>query len=832
MALFPTPVPLSDPSVLQRALANLLDTDWTFVQAAAGLPGSKASLGDLASFIGRRGVTLESKGAVGNGVTDDYAAFVAAKNAAGVGGYVRASKPNATYLLNTSFDFDVAGQTWDFTGTTVKAGATIGAVSGHVVRANAVNTIDRWGRIINLTVDGNASAQSVITRGLRTTTDYWIIERPSAFNVLHIGMIFDSISNIYVINPRVWAVTFLGPSQGYGLRAQNITDTRDLENIIIQDYECDLSTTNVGSTSLCLLVRGSLAGAHLTRNAHVTMRSKHLATPDALPEHCEMRYCQDSSYFAVTDQGGMGLSIASGSVRVRGGGIFRRAKYAGLEFADCQDCNSNGLIVEGGGITQYGIVRDGSAHADRCVATGFMLDNILETGIYDYHDTLNSVNVGGFIRMDASSVGRGYLGLQPGAGTTLLGVQVVGSATTVVGAELGDAQDSVIEKNTFDSFAKGTRVTANLKTVDRIHARDNNYRNCPIRQEIGPATNLSITQIAMTSVTTPTATTIVASAGSWISQGLNVNDTIFLSGFPDAANNGVNFLITALSANTITVNGPLVVNATPDTSFSVNRISVDLVVTQTSMTSVTTPTANTIVASGGSWITQGLNVNDRIRLATFLDAANNNKDFVITALTASTITVDGTLVVNATPNATFSVTRFLFGPEIFGIMRRQFISATAFTRLVTNGAANFQLELPTNKTILQGWAFNDSTVQYVQIAVDPPEGWDRGAIGARFRWTSQAAGSGSVGWGLAALALADGDAWDVALTLSGTVLDVFQGSNKEHITDVTNLLTPGGLLRDRDKLILQVSRSATNAGDTLVGDAVFTGLDLEWSLIR
>lgn len=84
--------------------------------------------------------------------------------------------------------------------------------------------------------------------------------------------------------------------------------------------------------------------------------------------------------------------------------------------------------------------------------------------------------------------------------------------------------------------------------------------------------------------------------------------------------------------------------------------SADLAITQVAMTSVTT-TTSTIVAAGGSWITQGLRVGDIIRATGLPDAANNSKNLRITGLTASTITVAEALVANAGADTSFSITR-------------------------------------------------------------------------------------------------------------------------------------------------------------------------------
>lgn len=91
------------------------------------------------------------------------------------------------------------------------------------------------------------------------------------------------------------------------------------------------------------------------------------------------------------------------------------------------------------------------------------------------------------------------------------------------------------------------------------------------------AADLAITQAstlggsaAATSVTT-TANTIVAAAGSWITQGLRVGDVVIPTGLPDAANNGKPIRLSGVTALTLTTPDTLVLNATPDTSFAITR---------------------------------------------------------------------------------------------------------------------------------------------------------------------------------------------------------------------------------------------------------------------
>jgi len=90
--------------------------------------------------------------------------------------------------------------------------------------------------------------------------------------------------------------------------------------------------------------------------------------------------------------------------------------------------------------------------------------------------------------------------------------------------------------------------------------------------------------------------------------------------------------------------------------FRSNWSAPNLAITQSTMTSVTTG-ANAIIADGGDWIAQGLRVGNVIRATGLPDADNNGKNLRITGLTASTITVAETLVVNGTPDTAFTITR-------------------------------------------------------------------------------------------------------------------------------------------------------------------------------
>lgn len=81
-----------------------------------------------------------------------------------------------------------------------------------------------------------------------------------------------------------------------------------------------------------------------------------------------------------------------------------------------------------------------------------------------------------------------------------------------------------------------------------------------------------------------------------------------------------------------------------------------VMITEIAMTSITT-TASTIVAAGGSWITQGVRVGDVVTLTNHATVGNNGLRLRVTGVTATTITVAGNpLTVNAVADAAFTLT--------------------------------------------------------------------------------------------------------------------------------------------------------------------------------
>lgn len=84
----------------------------------------------------------------------------------------------------------------------------------------------------------------------------------------------------------------------------------------------------------------------------------------------------------------------------------------------------------------------------------------------------------------------------------------------------------------------------------------------------------AITNTQMTSITT-TSNTIIAFAGSWLTQGVRVGDVVRLTGHATAANNDKNLRVIGVTTSTLTVAGtgttaatPLTADAVADSSFT------------------------------------------------------------------------------------------------------------------------------------------------------------------------------------------------------------------------------------------------------------------------
>ena len=149
------------------------------------------------------------------------------------------------------------------------------------------------------------------------------------------------------------------------------------------------------------------------------------------------------------------------------------------------------------------------------------------------------------------------------------------------------------------------------------------------------------------------------------------------------------------------------------------------------------------------------------------------------------------------------------------------ISASALKGTTTAGAGDAsQLpqsrELATNLVNIDYIAFDQTTEENAFFQYSIPRGWNEGTITFRCKWTA-AAGTGTVVFGLKAVALSDDDAIDTAFGTEVTVTDTLIATNDVHISPESAALTIGGTPAEGDIVFFNLARKT--ADDTLSADA-------------
>jgi hypothetical protein len=98
-----------------------------------------------------------------------------------------------------------------------------------------------------------------------------------------------------------------------------------------------------------------------------------------------------------------------------------------------------------------------------------------------------------------------------------------------------------------------------------------------------------------------------------------------------------------------------------------------------------------------------------------------------------------------------------------------------------------------------------------------PSDWDLGTVEVQFVWTATA-GTGTVVWGIRALALGNDDALDTAYGTQVTVSDALISTGDVHVTSAVTL-TIGGTPASEDQIIWEVQRLTQDASDNFSDQA-------------
>lgn len=204
------------------------------------------------------------------------------------------------------------------------------------------------------------------------------------------------------------------------------------------------------------------------------------------------------------------------------------------------------------------------------------------------------------------------------------------------------------------------------------------------------------------------------------------------------------------------------------------------------------------------------------------DTDNGSHKITLKAPAAITADVDLTL-----PDGAGTVAR----TEDFLGQQTIWVPAGAMTPRTTNGAAAGSLETSTNDVMAKYLAYDSSTSEGAQFAIQMPKGWNEGTIIAQFVWTHPSTTTNfGVKWGIRAVALANSDPLDTAFGTEQEVADTGGTTNDVFISDETSALTVAGSPGAEELVIFEVYRDPADASDTMAVDAYLLGVKLHYTI--
>ena len=161
------------------------------------------------------------------------------------------------------------------------------------------------------------------------------------------------------------------------------------------------------------------------------------------------------------------------------------------------------------------------------------------------------------------------------------------------------------------------------------------------------------------------------------------------------------------------------------------------------------------------------------------------------------------------------------------------VPASAMTATTTNGAEAGIYEYATNDIMMNYYAFDTTTEEYVSFNAVMPENWDRSTIKAKFYWSSATGSSvaDTVEWEISAGALADSTAIDTALGTAQVKSDAVLAANGGdlQITGATPAITVGGSPALGNLIHFKISRNVGGTDD-MTEDAWLFGVVIQYTI--
>uniref|UniRef100_A0A6M3IJA1 Putative tail protein n=1 Tax=viral metagenome TaxID=1070528 RepID=A0A6M3IJA1_9ZZZZ len=181
-------------------------------------------------------------------------------------------------------------------------------------------------------------------------------------------------------------------------------------------------------------------------------------------------------------------------------------------------------------------------------------------------------------------------------------------------------------------------------------------------------------------------------------------------------------------------------------------------------------------------------------------------------------------------------TRYVTSDLVADVLQYQeiYIDSGAMVALTTNGAESGTYEFPTNDHMIDYFAFDGATEEFISFKFRFPSVWDRSTIKVKFFWApgdAACTAGDTVEWEIGGVAISDDDPIDATLGTAQVITDiVLAGKDGDlHLTSATPAITIGGTPALGDLVLFKASRNVSGTDD-MTEDAWLFGITIQFKI--
>lgn len=156
------------------------------------------------------------------------------------------------------------------------------------------------------------------------------------------------------------------------------------------------------------------------------------------------------------------------------------------------------------------------------------------------------------------------------------------------------------------------------------------------------------------------------------------------------------------------------------------------------------------------------------------------------------------------------------------------VPAAGMLPTVSNGCGNHvSVESTSGRPDMQVLDFDSSADEHAQFSIAFPKSWNEGTITFQVYWTTTAADTDGVAWGLQGVAVSDNDTIDVAYGTAVVVTDDALGAAEDLcVSAESSAVTIAGTPAVNDICYFRIFRDVSDANDDMVEDARLIGVKI------